>query len=228
MFLDLEIFLTIIAVYMIVVISPGPNFLLVVRYSLRYPKKLTMMVTLGLAVGATINASITMFGVGTLISTFPLFGLVISVLGGSYMAYLGLSAIKSALKDRSNKPQGDDELIEGSCAPEQGQSIPAEHISYMDSFQKGLLVNLLNPKGIVFFLALYAPLISQASLTTKGLVIVTCFFIEILWYGLVTFILSRPKFQNLYWRASFAIDCILGSVLMLLGIRILVQARMYF
>ena len=228
MHFDLEIFFAITTVYVLIVISPGPNFVLITRYSLKYPTTIAFAVTFGLAIGATINASITMFGVGAMIIAYPSFGFAVSIAGGGFMGYLGLSAILSAFRTRAQV-----KLAEAGPAsstyPEIDQiaESSADGGSIASALSKGLFVNLLNPKGIVFFISLYAPLVARASLVTKGAVLATSFLIEILWYGLVILILSRPRFRNLYGRASFFIDCLLGIVLVLLAIRILFQASSY-
>ncbi|MEP2781113.1 MAG: LysE family transporter [Pseudoruegeria sp.] len=221
---EIEIYAAIIAVYVMIVISPGPNFILVTRYSLGSSLSLAFAVTLGLAIGATINASVTMFGVGALIVAFPGFGVLISVLGGSFLGYLGLSAIFSAVQSNNLV------LASGSDA----NLTAREHTtgaqineSCSTALQKGIFVNLLNPKGIVFFIGLYAPLIAQASLLTKGAVLASSFAIELLWYGLVILFLSRPKFRSLYDRSSFAIDVVLGLILTLIGLRIIMQATLF-
>ncbi|MDC0659510.1 LysE family translocator [Leisingera sp. SS27] len=224
---DLETFAAVIAVYVMIVISPGPNFVLITRYSLRHPVPLAFAVTFGLAAGATINASITMFGVGSLIVAYPLFGFLVSVAGGGFMGYLGLSAIVSALRERTQlQPAGH----AASVPAEQPEMVPEAAPAgerLVSALNKGLLVNLLNPKGIVFFIGLYAPLIARTSLATKGAVLAASFLIEILWYGLVILILARPRFRRMYERASFSIDCLLGLVLLLIGMRILLQAGTY-
>lgn len=225
---DLEIFLSIITVYVLIVISPGPNFVLVTRYSLKYSATLAFAVTFGLAIGATFKACITMFGVGAMIIAYPSLGFAVSIAGGGFMGYLGLSAILSAFKTRAqvqlakagpaSSPDTEIDKVTGSSA--EGGSIAS-------ALSKGLFVNLLNPKGFVFFISLYAPLIVRTSLFTKGAVLATSFLIEILWYGLVILILSRPNFRNLYGRASFSIDCLLGIILLLLAIKIISEARLY-
>jgi threonine/homoserine/homoserine lactone efflux protein len=228
MLFDFDTFSAIIAVYALIVISPGPNFVLVTRYSLKHSVGLAFAVTFGLAIGATINALITMFGVGAMIISYPSFGLVVSIAGSGFLAYLGLSAILSTFRARA-QPR----LAETGPTPapypktDQIAESASDGGSIASALSKGLFVNLLNPKGIVFFISLYAPLIARASPFTKAAVLATSFLIEIVWYGLVILILSRPRFRSLYDRASFAIDCVLGIVLVLLAIRILFSAGNY-
>ncbi|MBL4898053.1 MAG: LysE family translocator [Colwellia sp.] len=224
MTLEIEIYAAIIAVYVMIVISPGPNFILVTRYSLGSSLALAFTVTLGLAIGATINASITMFGVGAIIIAYPAFGVLISLLGGGYLCYLGLPAIFAAVRtNRLVLASGLDTTSGDSYSGTGGQITE----SYSTAFRKGMLVNLLNPKGIVFFMGLYAPLIAKASPLTKGAVLASSFLIELIWYGLVILFLSRQKFRTLYDRARFAIDVVLALVLTLIGLHIMMQATTF-
>lgn len=225
---DFDTFLSVIAVYVMIVISPGPNFVLVTQYSLRHRISLAFAVTLGLAAGATINASITMFGVGALIVAYPAFGFAITVLGGVFMGYLGISAIWSAIKERAVRQYSDaGDFTIGRVAETRPKALVGRE-SHSVALQKGLLVNLLNPKGIVFFIGLYGPLIAHTNMLTKSIILTASFAIEIVWYVIVVVILSRPRFRNWYEFASFSIDCILGVVLLVISINILMGSGGYF
>jgi threonine/homoserine/homoserine lactone efflux protein len=226
MYFDVELFVTIISVYLIIVISPGPNFVLVTQYSLRYATSLAFATVLGLAMGAAINASITIFGVGAVIVSYPFFGFLVSVFGGCIMGYLGGKVIILAFQERDiSKAKNLISVISTDKQSNFEGLIQDE--TYASALCQGLLVNLLNPKGIVFFISLYAPLISKASLVTKGAVLGVSFLIEIVWYGIVILILSRQKFRNYYTQSSFFIDCLLGIILILIGARILFQSQTY-
>lgn len=226
---DAATFMAIIVVYAMIVISPGPNFVLVTRYSLRESVRLSFAVTIGLAIGATINASITMFGVGALILAVPLSGFIISLFGGGFLIYLGISAIKSSLGER-RMAAANAALTRSDGAPVSGhaQVAPMQmQESYLVAMQKGLLVNLLNPKGIVFFIGLYAPLVAKTGILTKSAILVASFFIELIWYGFVILFLSRPRFRRVYQRGSFAFDLLMALLLILIGLRVLIEARSF-
>ena len=224
---DLRIFAAIIAVYTMVVISPGPNFVLVTRYSLRARRGLAFAVTFGLAIGATINASLTMFGIGGLIAASSLFGLVVSILGGGFLIYLGYGALLAAFRERREAI-----AFGETAAPSLGDVVAVSSgqeraDTLLAAVQKGMLVNLLNPKGIAFFIGLYAPLIARTDITTKLAVLATSFMIELVWYGAVILVLARPRFRRMYASARFSIDAIMGVLFILIGVSILAEALSY-
>ena len=228
MALDLEIFVSILIVYALVVISPGPNFVLVTRYALRHSGGLAFAVTIGLAIGATVNASLTMFGVGVLIVAYPLFGVAVSLLGGGFLVFLGISAIFVAMTELKNA-----RLASGGATHTtdlDADSDPAEASSSKGMFeagQKGFWVNLLNPKGIAFFIGLYAPLIAKASLNTKVAVLIASFSIELVWYGIVIAFLTRPVVRQFYDRSTYVFEITMGIILNFLGLRVIYEARDY-
>lgn len=222
--LNTEVFFSIVAVYIMIVVSPGPNFMLVSRYSLRGNLRGAVGLMLGFALGATINACLTMFGVGALIVAVPAIGFVVSLLGGGFLAYLGLSAIVVAVRERRMAKENNP-VVSPDISEVHGAASGENRL--LSGIQKGSIVNLLNPKGIMFFIGLYAPLIAKSTLTTKLAVLVAGFMIEIIWYCLVIFVLSRPRFRSAYERASFGVDVVLGFVLTLVGLRIMMEAGSY-
>lgn len=213
------------AVYVMIVVSPGPNFVLVTRYALRGYLRGAFGLLLGFAAGATINACLTMFGAGALIVRVPLFGFVVSLVGGGFLAYLGLSAIYNAVRERqiANSYRGGQDPH---VRPHKTVPSPVAN-NLRVGMQKGIVVNLLNPKGIVFFIGLYAPLIAQENLTTKMSVLAAGFITEVVWYCLVIGLVSRTTFRNAYERASGTVDTVLGVALTLVGLRIMMEAGNY-
>lgn len=223
--LNTEVFFSIMAVYIMIVVSPGPNFVLVTRYALRGHLRGAFGLLLGFASGATINACLTMFGAGALIVRVPLFGLIVSLLGGGFLAYLGVSAIYNAVRERqlANSYAGvqDPHVRRHETVPS------AVSNNLRVGIQKGIVVNLLNPKGIVFFIGLYAPLITQENLVTKMSVLAAGFVTEIIWYCVVIGLVSRTSFRKAYERASGTVDTVLGVALTLVGLRIMMEAGNY-
>jgi len=191
--LDTEVFLSIVVVYVMIVISPGPNFVLVIRYSLRGYIRGAIGLVLGFALGATINACLAMFGVGAIVVAVPVFGLLVSILGGGFLTYLGFIAILSAVRERRFG-----RAVEGTADDKIPQGVDCTLVTdrLFSGAQRGIIVNLLNPKGIIFFIGLYAPLIAGSELPTKLSVLVVGFSIEIIWYLMVIFVLSQSRFRG--------------------------------
>lgn len=219
---DAEIFVAVLLAYALIVISPGPNFILVTQYALHHSAAQAFLATIGFAVGATVNASLTLFGVGALIIAYPLFEVAVSILGGLFLIYLGGCAVASTIsKLRLEKwipvPAGRsmDRSVKTTA-----QAAPLSQSKFAAA-QKGFLVNLLNPKGIAFFIGLYAPLMAKAAVLTKLFVLTASFLIELVWYGIVIAFLTRPVVRHLYDRGAWVLDMGMGLVLMTLGSKII-------
>jgi threonine/homoserine/homoserine lactone efflux protein len=217
MTIDYGIFFSIISLYILVVISPGPNFVLICKYALNSSKKLASFATIGLAIGATVNASLTMFGVSFLIKSYPYFDLIISVLGGSFLIYIGtMEIVSSRKKNRSNSLDENEENARSLEEKYQNQS-------KFSACSVGFLTNLLNPKGIAFFTSLYGPIVSSALFQTKILILSASFVVELAWYGIVILFLSRNKIRRIYVHYQFVLDFCLGAILLLLGAYIIMR-----
>jgi threonine/homoserine/homoserine lactone efflux protein len=208
---DSKIVLSVLFVYVLVVVTPGPYFVLVCKHALNSSRFLAFAVTLGLAVAATIYAALAMFGIGALINNYPHFDLIISLLGGAFLASIGAGGIIKSYKN--NRANSFASYIENNAE----LNIASPNKGWLSAFLHGCLTNLLNPKGITFFIALYGPIVASASLSTKGLILSLGFLIELVWYGLVIAFVSQTKVRGLYTSYAFMFDLILGVVLCLLG-----------
>ncbi|MGO4385037.1 LysE family transporter [Specibacter sp. RAF43] len=90
---------------------------------------------LGQQLALVIHVIIVAAGVGLIVSSSPLLFMLIRYVGAAYLVYLGVRKLLA-------KAETDD-----------GAGAPAAVESGYSMFRRGLWVNLLNPKAIVFFLA---------------------------------------------------------------------------
>lgn len=226
---DFATLTAILTIYALVVMSPGPNFIVVTRYALNGAGKAAFIATVGVAAGATVNASITMFGAGALIVRYPWFGVVVAVVGGSVLIFLGLQAAYGMVRQMRARLAGGGTLAGPRDDPTAGADEPPEPAAsgVLGPFMKGFWVNLLNPKGIAFFLGLYAPLIAQSDLALKLTVLTVCFGIELIWYGLIILFFVRPAIRGLYARSATLFDALMGGILVFLGLRIMMDIPVY-
>lgn len=85
----------------------------------------------------------------------------------------------------------------------------------------GALVNLSNPKGIAFFVSLYAVAVPpDTALWAKGTILLASFAIEIAWYGLAIILLSTGRARRVYDRFGAWIERAIGTVLIAFGVRL--------
>lgn len=86
-----ELFLM-IAITMLAVISPGPDFAMVTRNSYAFGRRSGLMAALGIACGVQVHVLYTVFGVAVIITQSPLLFMAMKLLGGGYLVYLGIKS----------------------------------------------------------------------------------------------------------------------------------------
>ncbi|RHW42572.1 LysE family translocator [Neobacillus notoginsengisoli] len=125
--------LTFIFVVLILFLTPGPAVFLTVSQTLKGGIKGGMITGVGIAVGDLIHTIAAVAGLSAILMTSSLAFEIVKYLGAAYLVYLG---IMSFIERAKNKEKPKKKL---------GHSNP--------SFRQALLIELLNPKTALFFLA---------------------------------------------------------------------------
>jgi len=138
--IDLTILPIFFTAIFFLVISPGPDLILISTYSSTRGFKSGVMISIGVFIAGIIQTLLVAFGLGQLMQSIPLLAYVIKIVGAVYLMWLGLKMLKSwyfnqqeLTKQKSVETFGNTSLV-----------------------SKGLLNNLLNPKALVFF-SLFLP-----------------------------------------------------------------------
>ena len=201
-----------LAIWLLAIVSPGPAFLVVSQSAVGRSRPTAFGVALGISVGTTIYAALTLWGFTTLVTQISWLGTVMRVAGALYLVYLGLSLFQGAGDAADAKPAG---------APAERGRADAHA-----GFRLGMLTALTNPKAIAFYLSLFAVALPPSMTDGAKLALLAAgFSLEIGWYSLVAFVLSTGGPRRLYNRARRTIDRVLGAVLLLAGVRIGVADR---
>lgn len=131
-------------------LMPGPDILFVVAQSMVRGKRDGIAIALGLSSGLFVHTAAAALGLSLLIASSPHALTVIKYAGIAYLTYLGFASLKSS------KPGSETE-----AAPAQ------ERRSFWKLYRTGVTMNLLNPKVIIFFLALFPQFVDPASPTPR-------------------------------------------------------------
>jgi threonine/homoserine/homoserine lactone efflux protein len=121
-----------LAAYLLIVI-PGPAVLYVIARSIDQGRMAGMMSVLGIAVGAFVHTVAAAMGISAVLAASAFAFGIVKYLGAAYLVYLGISTL---LKK-----------------PEKKETIVIEPLSHWHIFRQGIVVNVLNPKAALFFLA---------------------------------------------------------------------------
>jgi threonine/homoserine/homoserine lactone efflux protein len=117
-----------------IVLSPGPDTMLILRYALTSGRAAGLAAVAGVQVGLVVHTALAAAGVSALIASSPVLFQGLAVAGAAYLAWLGLQGFHS---------QG---ALGIGYAARAGAG---------RACRAAILCNVLNPKVIVLFLALY-------------------------------------------------------------------------
>lgn len=128
-------------------ITPGPDMLLVARNTILFGTKRGFIVLGGIAFGWIFYLGIIYFGLTHLLSN-PYSQIALGVLGGLYLAYIGINILRTPY-DTKKANTTLESSVKSDFAKE--SSIKDSNAALPDSFWRALVVNLSNPKAILFF-----------------------------------------------------------------------------
>ncbi|NQV90162.1 LysE family translocator [Candidatus Uhrbacteria bacterium] len=204
-----EAFLIVTTVHMLGLISPGPDFVMIVRNSLVYSRRTGIMTALGIAMGVGVHVTYSLLGIGLLVSKSILLFNALKTFGALYLLYLAYHMLRS-------QPKTKEELavfVKPDIAPSK-------------AFKIGFLTNVFNPKATLFFLAVFSQVIDPAT----GLLLKLAFGTEMiiltfLWFAFVANVLTIARITTSYQRITHHIDRLMGGVLAILGLKILFSSK---
>lgn len=140
----------------VLIITPGPDTALTIRNSLKGGARPGMATAAGVCLGQLVWGAATSLGIaGLLAASRPAF-ISIRVLGAAYLVYLGIQAMRSALRREAS---GDQAAITSKGRGNASNSRSA--------LRQGLLSNLGNPKMAIFFISLLPQFASSQGLRSS-------------------------------------------------------------
>ncbi|EPP6259870.1 LysE family transporter [Cronobacter sakazakii] len=185
-------------------LSPGPDFFLVIKNAARYPRSAAMMTAAGVIAGVMTHMTYCVAGIAVVITTTPwLFG-ALKYVGAAYLVWLGVNALLA----RGTTSLGLD-------------GVAQESTSLKKAFIQGYLCNLLNPKATLFFLAMFTQVLNVNSglmekLWYAGIIVA----LTLVWWPLLVLLIQSQPVRRGLTKAQKVIDKLLGGMLLALGIKV--------
>ena len=130
---------------LLIVLLPGPNSLYVLALSARQGSRLGWSALLGILTGDSILMLATALGAVSILITYPAIFMIIKYAGAAYLIYIGYNLVKDAISTWQKVDTGNLQ-----------HSITEKKTTGVKAFKKSLLVSLLNPKAILFFISFFA------------------------------------------------------------------------
>ncbi|KVD43535.1 leucine efflux protein [Burkholderia sp. ABCPW 11] len=135
-----------------IILLPGPNSMYVLSLAAQRGVKAGYRAACGVFVGDTVLMVLSAAGVASLLKANPLLFSVVKYGGAAYLLYIGTGMLRSAwskLRARSDAPV------------EAPQADDGER-SFDRPLRKALIVSLLNPKAILFFISFFIQFVDPA------------------------------------------------------------------
>lgn len=185
------------------VISPGPDFFIVLKNSLTYGRKAGICSALGVTSGCFISFTLLMAGLKFLLA-YKFIKILLSLICGSYLIYLGWKSLSS----KSHH-----------------QKISAKHQqpkSLWIYYRNGLFTNILNPKLYTISGAILTYTEQQnPTLGTNTVILLGNALLAAAWFITVSCLLTHPRIRNSYFKREKILNVILGIILIAVGARII-------
>jgi threonine efflux protein len=200
--------LALIAALLVGVVSPGPSFLMVSRISVVQSRAHGLAAALGMGLGGVAFASLALLGLAALLNHLVWLYANLKLAGGAYLIWLGIRIWQGA---KDPLPSAD--------------SAAVRERSLLRSVAFAWLTQLSNPKTALFYASIFAAML-PASPDVWLLVLLPplVFVVETSWYAIVALGFSAPYPRRLYARVKPWADRAAGTLMGLLGLRLILDA----
>jgi threonine efflux protein len=190
-------------VMLLACVSPGPDLISVTSHALA-KRRSGIFAALGISTAHAIWAVLAVFGLGLILTELAWLYGAIRVAGAVYLLYLGA---KTLLGLRKPVSQLNAQAVQAGTAAQ--------------SYRRGVLVGLTNPKAMAFFGSLFITVLPQhAPLWVHMATLAIVVGISLIWFNAMAVLFSTARVQSGYSRLRKPIDAVMGSILIALGAKL--------
>lgn len=173
---------TILVINGSILVVPGVNFLLIVRYSLLNKFSTGVYCVLGITAAIMLHAILAIFSISFVLKSYPQLLIVIRYTGALYLFYLGTKFLVAFAQNKKASL----ELLNTKNNKE-------------EAFFSGFLVDFFNPFISIFYISLFSMLIpNNKSLFELGCYLGTIFIITISWFYVVVRLFTYSLVNNYF------------------------------
>ena len=201
--MSITLWLSLVTVCILGAVSPGPSLAVVLRHSI-YSTRHGVAVAFAHGLGVGIYALLSVLGLSGLVIGSPMVYQALVYGGALYLIYMGFKALTAKGGPFTFDPQG-----------AMGQ------VSLWQAARDGFAIAFLNPKLLVFFVALFSQFIDaeSRSFVHGAIMIATVLTIDTIWYCLVAGLVHKTRERFALADKTALIDKIAGLAFIGLGIR---------
>ncbi|WP_265502531.1 LysE family translocator [Paracoccus beibuensis] len=184
-----------VATLAVAILSPGPGVIAVSQGAFALGRRRALTYGWGLAIGASAWCLFALLGLTALFRVAPWTLVLMKVLGGLYLVWVG-----SKLWRHAADPLPD---------PAKGRGM---------TMLSGLALNLSNPKPALFYSAVLLSIFpARLGLADKGAIYAVALSVELFFYTGLASLMALPILRRRYYAAKFWIDRAAGLAIAALG-----------
>ena len=187
-------------------ISPGPDMIYILSKTIAQGKKIGIASSLGVCSGALVHVFAAALGLSAILATSAIAFSIVKFLGGAYLIYLGIQALRSK-----------------GISFEMPDKKKADTTAWK-AFRQGALVDILNPKVAIFFMAFLPQFVRPELGHNSAQIIILGVLVDLVAIPVEFFLVFSAAQTTGFFRnnrkLSIWLDRIMGSVLIGLGVRL--------
>jgi len=193
-------FLAVAAAHFLALLSPGPDFFIIISAALRNGAKRATITCLGIALANGVYILLAVAGF-TILRHNGWVLWFMKIAGGAFLCYMGFMLLRSAKR----------ELFEDNAEKTQDSGLRL--------FMAGFTSAILNPKNPIFYLSLYSLFISTTTpVFTQSMYGVWMFAAVLLWDIFVAFSVGNRRVRSWLNSYTFRLEQFAGAVIICLGV----------
>ena len=204
-----SIFITVGLAHFLALLSPGPDFVLIVKSAIKNDSKDAIGVALGITFANAVYIGLCLIGVGSILAASAPIMITLKIIGGLFLMYLGIQAL------RARKGAYDQFQVAQSAH----SNIPKT--TFLKEFTAGFLSGIFNPKNLLFYLSLFTVVLTpEISFVFKLGLGIWMTVVVFAWDTAVIFLLSTRKVRAKFTQVAYYIDKVTGALLGVIGLTI--------
>lgn len=204
-------FAGLLAVFSVLMVVPGADFVMVVRQSVVHGRRAAIITSFGIGTSLLFHVSYTILGIGLIVSKSLLLFSMLKWAGAAYLVYLGIRALRADPMELTS--------VDAQEAADQTKEVTATRY-----FLMGFVTNALNPKAVLLFVPLFTAMVShETPAAVKGVYGLLMAVVLIAWFVGVSmfFTMASVRARFVAWGRWF--NKATGMIFIGLGVKLATQ-----
>lgn len=180
--------------------SPGPSLALIINNSIQYNRISGIIASIAHGLGIFIYATSTVIILEFILRNSETIYFIIQIFGSIFLMFLGLFFLFKKINDKELK----------------------NNKINSNSFVQGFVIAIINPKILVWFVAIYSQFINlNADLSDKIILVLTPSLVDAIWYSIVAILVTGYGLKDFLNKNKLIIQRTIGIFLMIIALSVI-------